>query len=68
MTMGPSDVIPDDVLMWLKGNEPETTPPIEYEYLVYMWRGYHDYLWFRVDRDADKVVASDWYHAYEAYE
>ncbi|KAF9436883.1 hypothetical protein BGZ76_002684 [Entomortierella beljakovae] len=34
-------------------------------YFVYKWRGNHDYLWFKVDADTEKVVESSWYHAYD---
>ncbi|KAF9317735.1 hypothetical protein BG003_000414 [Podila horticola] len=29
------------------------------------WRGYHDYIWFRVNMKTDKVKASEFYAAYE---
>jgi len=32
-------------------------------YLVYYWRGRHDYLYFKVDAISEKVITSDWYNA-----
>jgi len=32
-------------------------------YLVYYWRGSHDYLYFKVDTVSEKVTASGWYNA-----
>ncbi|KAF9333626.1 hypothetical protein BG006_003363 [Podila minutissima] len=63
-TMGRSDKIPAQVMKELKGTEPEMTINI-YKYMVFKWRGYHDYLWFRVDDRTHKVVKGDWYHALE---
>lgn len=31
---------------------------------IYEWRGNHDYVYFVISND-NKVVRSDWYHAYE---
>ncbi|KAF9953784.1 hypothetical protein BGZ70_000115, partial [Mortierella alpina] len=55
-TMRPSDDIPDDILKQLKASEPKTTPPTNYSYLSYQWRGNHDFLWFRIDLDTNEVV------------
>ncbi|KAF9294035.1 hypothetical protein BGZ74_011450 [Mortierella antarctica] len=63
-TMGRSDKIPAAVLMALQSTQPEMTINI-YRYMVFKWRGYHDYLWFRVDDRTHKVVKGDWYHALE---
>ncbi|KAF9388507.1 hypothetical protein CPB97_000948 [Podila verticillata] len=63
-TMGRSDKIPAQVLQELKGTEPEMTINM-YKYMVFKWRGYHDYLWFRVDDRTHKVIKGDWYHALE---
>ncbi|KFH66345.1 hypothetical protein MVEG_08444 [Podila verticillata NRRL 6337] len=56
--------IPAQVLQELKGTEPEMTINM-YKYMVFKWRGYHDYLWFRVDDRTHKVIKGDWYHALE---
>ncbi|KAJ9049284.1 hypothetical protein DSO57_1026257 [Entomophthora muscae] len=32
-------------------------------YLVYEWRGKHDYMYFKVNAQTEKVISSDWYHA-----
>ncbi|KAG0071829.1 hypothetical protein BGZ92_004179 [Podila epicladia] len=61
-TMGRSDKIPVQVLMELQSTQPEMTINI-YRYMVFKWRGYHDYLWFRVDDRSGKAVKGDWYHA-----
>ncbi|KAG0350815.1 hypothetical protein BG005_009666 [Podila minutissima] len=63
-TMGRSDKIPAEVLMELQSTQPEMTINI-YRYMVFKWRGYHDYLWFRVDDRDGKVVKGDWYHTLE---
>ncbi|KAJ2963906.1 hypothetical protein NQZ79_g1072 [Umbelopsis isabellina] len=34
-------------------------------YLIYHWRGKHDYLWFKVDPAKETVLQSDWYQALE---
>ncbi|KAF9974318.1 hypothetical protein BGZ73_002274 [Actinomortierella ambigua] len=34
-------------------------------FLIYKWRGNHDYLWFNIASPKGKVIESDWYHAYE---
>ncbi|CAO3570014.1 unnamed protein product [Mortierella alpina] len=64
-TMGPSDTIPDAILRQLKASEPKTATPTHYTYLMYQWRGNHDFLWFRIDLDTNLVVNSKWYLAYE---
>ncbi|KAI9298348.1 hypothetical protein K502DRAFT_286635 [Neoconidiobolus thromboides FSU 785] len=32
-------------------------------YLIYEWRGKHDYVYFKVDSNTDKVTKSGWYNA-----
>ncbi|ORX88667.1 hypothetical protein K493DRAFT_410884 [Basidiobolus meristosporus CBS 931.73] len=34
-------------------------------YLIYHWRGRHDYAYFKVDAEAEKVLESGWYNALE---
>ena len=34
-------------------------------YLIYHWRGRHDYLWFKVQGPQEQITASGWYHAGE---
>jgi hypothetical protein len=34
-------------------------------YFIYKWRSNHDYLWFKVDAETERVIESSWYHAYE---
>jgi hypothetical protein len=34
-------------------------------YLIYYWRGKHDYLWFKVESSNGQAVDSGWYHALE---
>ncbi|KAG0232519.1 hypothetical protein BGW42_008139 [Actinomortierella wolfii] len=34
-------------------------------YLIYKWRGNHDYLWFNINSARRQVIESDWYYAYE---
>jgi len=63
-TMGRSDKIPAQVLQELKRTEPEMTINM-YKYMVFKWRGYHDYLWFRLDDRTHKVIKGDWYNALE---
>ncbi|KAF9102969.1 hypothetical protein BGX27_010794 [Mortierella sp. AM989] len=63
--MGPSDEIPADILSQLKRTAPQITPPTNFKYILYKWRGYHDYLWFRVNQKTNKVQHSEWYFAYE---
>ncbi|KAF9947351.1 hypothetical protein BGZ72_010638 [Mortierella alpina] len=64
-TMGPSDEIPAEILKQLKGTEPKITPPTNFKYALYKWRGYHDYLWFRINLRTKTVSKSEWYFAYE---
>lgn len=40
------------------------TFPKDAKIWIYEWRGGHDYVYFVVSND-NKVVQSDWYHAYE---
>ncbi|KAG0213133.1 hypothetical protein BGX28_004959 [Mortierella sp. GBA30] len=63
--MGQSDSIPAAVLKELKRTEPQITPPTNFKYVLYKWRGYHDYLWFRVNLRTKTVSKSEWYFAYE---
>ncbi|KAI8871843.1 hypothetical protein GQ42DRAFT_161727 [Ramicandelaber brevisporus] len=53
-----------EVSIGLPAAQPPTAvaPPFD---LMYYWRGRHDYMWFRIDPTTEKVIASDWYHAYE---
>lgn len=37
----------------------------EDQFFVYKWRGYHDYLWFRVQGGTGDVIDSGWYKALE---
>ncbi|KAF9425003.1 hypothetical protein BGZ94_007930 [Podila epigama] len=64
-TMGPSDEIPAEILKQLKRTAPQITPPTNFVYLLYKWRGYHDYVWFRINQKTNKVHSSAWYFAYE---
>lgn len=34
-------------------------------YMIYSWRGLHDYIWFKVQGKDEKIVESDWYMAFE---
>ncbi|KAF9179711.1 hypothetical protein BGZ51_003180 [Haplosporangium sp. Z 767] len=63
--MGPSDEIPAEILKELKRSEPQVTPPTNFRYLLYKWRGYHDYLWFRINLRTMTIQKSEWYFAYE---
>ncbi|KAF9403864.1 hypothetical protein BGZ94_004487 [Podila epigama] len=63
-TMGRPDSIPTRVLKELKKSEPEVTINM-YKYIVFKWRGYHDFLWFRIDDRTHKVVQGEWYYALE---
>ncbi|KAF9206981.1 hypothetical protein BGZ49_001462 [Haplosporangium sp. Z 27] len=63
--MGPSDDIPVEILATLKRSAPQVIPPTNYNYLLYKWRGYHDYLWFRINWRTKTVQKSDWYYALE---
>ena len=29
-------------------------------YMIYTWRGYHDYIWFKLNKDESEVVESGW--------
>lgn len=40
------------------------TFPNDAKIWIYEWRGNHDYVYFVVS-NANKVIQSDWYHAYE---
>ncbi|KAI9105862.1 hypothetical protein DFS34DRAFT_574144 [Phlyctochytrium arcticum] len=42
----------------------ETIPGKNY-FLIYYWRGRHDYLWFEVNASDETVEACDWYQAGE---
>ncbi|KAF9372389.1 hypothetical protein CPC16_002452 [Podila verticillata] len=64
-TMGPSDEIPDEILAQLRRRAPQVSPPANFKYIVYKWRGFHDYIWFRVNMKNDKVQGSEFYAAYE---
>ncbi|KAG0084705.1 hypothetical protein BGZ93_001105 [Podila epicladia] len=64
-TMGPSDEIPANILAQLKRTAPQISPPTNFNYLVYKWRGFHDFIWFRVNMKTDKVQAAEFYAAYE---
>ncbi|KAF9427790.1 hypothetical protein BGZ94_004145 [Podila epigama] len=44
---------------------PSSSGPPQVMYFIYKWRGNHDYLWFQVDANTEKVIQSSWYHAYE---
>ncbi|KAF9361034.1 hypothetical protein BGX26_006356 [Mortierella sp. AD094] len=63
--MGPSDEIPAEILADLKRSAPRVTPPTNYEYILYKWRGYHDYLWFRINMRTKTAQKSAWYAALE---
>ncbi|KAG0339206.1 hypothetical protein BG000_002630 [Podila horticola] len=60
-----ADIIPDAILARLKRIAPRISPPTNFKYILYKWRGYHDYIWFRVNMKTDKVQASEFYAAYE---
>ncbi|KAF9372391.1 hypothetical protein CPC16_002454 [Podila verticillata] len=64
-TMGPSDEIPANILAQLRRSAPQVSPPTNFKYIVYKWRGFHDYIWFRVNMKNDMVQASEFYAAYE---
>ncbi|MCX6582012.1 MAG: hypothetical protein NT166_17720 [Candidatus Aminicenantes bacterium] len=54
----------DDLFKWiteLPGNNTITAAPVEY--LVYYWRGTHDFLYFTCIDDA--IVHSGWWYAWE---
>ncbi|KAK9765788.1 hypothetical protein K7432_005604 [Basidiobolus ranarum] len=34
-------------------------------YLIYHWRGRHDYAYFKVDAEEEKIIESGWYNALE---
>ncbi|KAG0001122.1 hypothetical protein BGZ79_005061 [Entomortierella chlamydospora] len=63
--MGPSDEIPAEILAELKRSAPQVTPPTNFQYILYKWRGYHDYLWFRINMRTKKTQMSAWYAALE---
>ena len=29
-------------------------------YIIYAWRGFHDYIWFKLNKDESEVVESGW--------
>ena len=37
---------------------PVQTPPAVY--MIYTWRGMHDYIWFKLNKDESEVVESGW--------
>ena len=45
-----------------QGLDPDAGKPY---YLVYHWRGKHDFLWFKIQGLEEKVASSGWYHAGE---
>jgi hypothetical protein len=45
-----------------EGTAEDSTKPY---YLIYHWRGRHDYLWFKVQGPQEHITASGWYHAGE---
>jgi hypothetical protein len=45
---------------------PTSTPTTDQTfYMIYKWRGNHDYLWFHVDAVTNHVLNSGWYYAGE---
>lgn len=58
--MMPGPVMPSDVAA--QTGPMLTSGPI---YLVYYWRGNHDYLWFKIESSSGRVVDSGWYNALE---
>jgi hypothetical protein len=34
-------------------------------YMIYQWRGWHDYVWFRYDTASEKITGAEWFYAYE---
>jgi hypothetical protein len=34
-------------------------------YMLYYWRGRHDFLWFKISQDEEKVLSHAWYNALE---
>ena len=35
-------------------------PPKQDVYMIYTWRGFHDYIWFKLNEDESEVVESGW--------
>ena len=57
IAMMPGPVVPE--------NTSSTTTSQHEMYLIYTWRGMHDYLWFQVDPKNEQVIKSGWYMAGE---
>lgn len=53
---------PDKTLSAGDDHHGKPVPPGQ-TYLIYWWRGGHDYLFFVVEHD--RIVSSDWWHAWE---
>ncbi|KAG0213135.1 hypothetical protein BGX28_004961 [Mortierella sp. GBA30] len=46
----------------MNSTDPKDRPPTDFEFLLYKWRGYHDYLWFQIDPSTDYVMECEWFH------
>jgi hypothetical protein len=56
--MMPGPVMPSDVAV--QTGPMLTSGPI---YLIYYWRGKHDYLWFKIESSTSQAIDSGWYNA-----
>ncbi|KAG0262383.1 hypothetical protein DFQ27_002365 [Actinomortierella ambigua] len=65
-TMGEADVNCDSVGGFVTSDYEGCSVGGAGAYLVYKWRGFHDYLWFKRSAETpSKVVESDWFYAWE---
>lgn len=59
--LGDITLMPGPIMVVPVGAESEA----ESFYMIYYWRGRHDYLWFKVDTVSQAVKESNWYMALE---
>ena len=51
--MGPPDTLSSTLL------DENYRPPLQDVYMIYTWRGFHDYIWFKLNEVESEVVESD---------
>jgi hypothetical protein len=54
----PGPLVPSDI--HVQTGPMLTSGPV---YLIYYWRGKHDYLWFKIESSTGQAVDSGWYNA-----
>ncbi|KAG0213134.1 hypothetical protein BGX28_004960 [Mortierella sp. GBA30] len=59
-TMGLSDEVRPEDMQRMSLGTPENGSPTDFSYLLYKWRGYHDYLWFRIIHRTNAVTKCEW--------